>query len=86
MAKDPACRNAAINQLEKINSSSPGNTQLQSTLAQLLFQTGRRDEGFAVLQEMANQQWPQPARRICGMRRSKTSLSAVPASPRCKST
>ncbi|EMP9726328.1 cellulose synthase complex outer membrane protein BcsC [Enterobacter cloacae] len=53
VAKDPARRNAAINQLKKINSSSPGNTQLQSTLAQLLFQTGRRDEGFAVLQEMA---------------------------------
>ena len=53
VAKDPARRGAAINQLKKINSSSPGNTQLQTTLAQLLFQSGRRDEGFAVLQEMA---------------------------------
>lgn len=53
VAKDPARRNAAINQLKKINTSSPGNTQLQATLSQLLFQSGRRDEGFAVLQEMA---------------------------------
>lgn len=53
VAKDPARRNAAINQLKKINADNPGNTQLQATLAQLLFQTERRDEGFAVLQEMA---------------------------------
>ncbi|EOZ9391390.1 cellulose synthase complex outer membrane protein BcsC [Enterobacter cancerogenus] len=53
VAKDPARRNAAINQLKKINTDNPGNTQLQATLAQLLFQTERRDEGFAVLQEMA---------------------------------
>jgi predicted Zn-dependent protease len=53
VAKDPARRSAAINQLKKINASSPGNTQLQATLAQLLFQSGRSDEGFAVLQEMA---------------------------------
>ncbi len=53
VAKDPARRNAAINQLKKINSSSPGNTQLQTTLSLLLFQSGRRDEGFAVLREMA---------------------------------
>jgi cellulose synthase operon protein C len=53
VAKDPARRSAAINQLKKNNVSSPGNTQLQATLAQLLFQTGRRDEGFALLQDMA---------------------------------
>ncbi|HDS6854047.1 cellulose synthase complex outer membrane protein BcsC [Enterobacter sp. V87_3] len=53
VAKDPARRNAAINQLKKINADNPGNTQLQATLAQLLFQTERRDEGFAVLLEMA---------------------------------
>lgn len=53
VAKDPARRNAAINQLKKINASSPDNTQQQAALAQLLLQNGRRDEGFAVLQEMA---------------------------------
>ncbi|WP_439952855.1 tetratricopeptide repeat protein, partial [Escherichia coli] len=51
--KEPARRNLAINQLKKINASSPGNVPLKSSLAQLLFQSGRRDEGFAVLQEMA---------------------------------
>ncbi|MGM3315216.1 tetratricopeptide repeat protein, partial [Enterobacter hormaechei subsp. steigerwaltii] len=53
VAKEPARRNLAINQLKKIHASSPGNVPLQSSLAQLLFQSGRRDEGFAVLQEMA---------------------------------
>ncbi|MBN4835660.1 cellulose synthase complex outer membrane protein BcsC [Enterobacter hormaechei] len=53
VAKEPARRNSAINQLKKLNASSPGNVTLQSSLAQLLFQSGRRDEGFAVLQEMA---------------------------------
>jgi len=53
VAKDPARRNTAINQLKKINASSPGNTQQQAALAQLLFQSGRRDEGFTVLQDMA---------------------------------
>ncbi len=53
VAKEPARRNAAINQLKKINASNPGNTQQQAALAQLLFQSGRRDEGFAVLQAMA---------------------------------
>ncbi len=53
VAKEPARRNLAINQLKKINASSPGNAPLQASLAQLLFQSGRRDEGFAVLQEMA---------------------------------
>ncbi|EOC4161023.1 cellulose synthase complex outer membrane protein BcsC [Enterobacter hormaechei] len=53
VAKEPSRRNLAINQLKKINASSPGNAPLQASLAQLLFQSGRRDEGFAVLQEMA---------------------------------
>ena len=53
VAKEPTRRNAAINQLKKINASNPGNTQQQAALAQLLFQSGRRDEGFAVLQAMA---------------------------------
>lgn len=52
-AKIPARRNDAINQLKKINATSPGDTQLQNSLAQLLFESGRRDEGFAVLKQMA---------------------------------
>ncbi len=53
-AKIPARRSDAINQLQKINASNPGDTQLQNSLAQLLFESGRRDEGFAVLRQMAN--------------------------------
>ncbi|MCD4558897.1 cellulose synthase complex outer membrane protein BcsC [Lelliottia nimipressuralis] len=53
VAKNPARSNEAINQLKKINLSSPGNTELQNSLSQLLFKNGRRDEGFAVLRQMA---------------------------------
>ena len=53
-AKIPARRSDAIIQLQKINASNPGDTQLQNSLAQLLFESGRRDEGFAVLKQMAN--------------------------------
>ncbi|MDN8600907.1 cellulose synthase complex outer membrane protein BcsC [Citrobacter sp. S2-9] len=53
VAKLPARRNDAINQLKKINASNPGNNGLQNSLAQLLFDNGRREEGFAVLEQMA---------------------------------
>jgi thioredoxin-like negative regulator of GroEL len=79
VAKDPARRTSAINQLKKINASNPGNTQLQATLAQLMFQNGRRDEGFAVLQEMAKTIMAAIRRLTCGISRSKTSLPAAPA-------
>ncbi|POT55546.1 cellulose biosynthesis protein BcsC [Citrobacter amalonaticus] len=53
VAKVPARRNEAITQLKKLNASNPGNTALQNNLAQLLFSSDRRDEGFAVLEQMA---------------------------------
>ncbi|HFZ8994686.1 TPA: cellulose synthase complex outer membrane protein BcsC [Citrobacter freundii] len=53
VANIPARRNKAINQLKKLNASAPGNTTLQTTLAQLLFSSDRRAEGFAVLEQMA---------------------------------
>lgn len=53
VAKLPARRNDAINQLKKINASNPGNNGLQNSLAQLMFDNGRREEGFAVLEQMA---------------------------------
>lgn len=53
VAKLPARRHEAINQLQKINAVSPGNNALQNALAQLLFASGRREEGFAVLKQMA---------------------------------
>jgi len=54
VAKAPGRRDEAIAQMKKINASSPGNAELQNALAQLLFQSGRRDEGFTVLRQMAN--------------------------------
>ncbi|MGU0044485.1 hypothetical protein ACVXHA_28445 [Escherichia coli] len=48
VAKIPARRGEAINQLKRINADAPGNTGLQNNLALLLFSSDRRDEGFAV--------------------------------------
>lgn len=53
VAKVPARRSEAINQLKTINAQSPGNGQLQNSLAQLLFASDRDEEGYAVLQQMA---------------------------------
>ncbi len=54
VAKIPARRGEAINQLKRINADAPGNTGLQNNLALLLFRcSDRRDEGFAVLEQMA---------------------------------
>ncbi|EOW59963.1 cellulose synthase subunit BcsC [Escherichia marmotae] len=53
VAKIPARRGEAINQLKRINADTPGNTGLQNNLALLLFSSDRRDEGFAVLEQMA---------------------------------
>ena len=53
VAKIPARRGEAINQLKRINADTPGNTGLQNNLALLLFSSDRRDEGFAVLLQMA---------------------------------
>jgi hypothetical protein len=50
VAKDPARRNEAINQL-KNNASNPGNADLQKRW-RLLIADGR-NEGFAVLEQMA---------------------------------
>ncbi len=53
VAKIPARRGEAINQLKRINADTPGNTGLQNNLALLLFSSDRRDEGFAVSEQMA---------------------------------
>ncbi|MGY5954888.1 cellulose synthase complex outer membrane protein BcsC [Kosakonia sp. BK9b] len=53
VAKVPARRSEAINQLKTLNAANPGNVQLQGSLAQLLFGEGRSAEGYAVLQQMA---------------------------------
>lgn len=53
VAKVPARRLEAINKLKALNATNPGNDQLQSTLAQLLFSEERSEEGYAVLEQMA---------------------------------
>lgn len=45
VAKIPARRGEAINQLKRINADAPGNTGLQNNLALLLFSSDR-DEGL----------------------------------------
>ena len=53
VAKNPARRNEAIDRMKALNTSGPGDTQLQTTLAQLLLQNGREEEGYNVLRQMA---------------------------------
>lgn len=53
MAKDPAKRAQAIDKLKALNVANPGNAQLRSNLARLLFDSDRSEEGFAVLEQMA---------------------------------
>ncbi|MGU3415024.1 cellulose synthase complex outer membrane protein BcsC [Enterobacteriaceae bacterium C34A] len=49
----PARHNEAVNKLKALNARSPGNVQLQTTLAKMLFRDNRSEEGYAVLQQMA---------------------------------
>lgn len=53
VAREPSRRAEAITHLRALNASEPGNTTLQANLAQLLFSADRRDEGYAVLEQMA---------------------------------
>ncbi|KFC04494.1 cellulose synthase operon protein C [Trabulsiella guamensis ATCC 49490] len=53
VARLPARHNEAVNQLKNLNKTMPGNVQLQSTLARMLFDDDKRDEAFAVLEQMA---------------------------------
>lgn len=53
VARLPARHNEAVNKLKAINAKSPGNTQLQTTLAKMLFADNRNQEGYAVLEQMA---------------------------------
>ncbi|MCT4703331.1 cellulose synthase complex outer membrane protein BcsC [Enterobacteriaceae bacterium H20N1] len=53
MAKEPARRRLAIDKLKALNAANPGNAELRSNLARLLFASGRSEEGFTVLEQMA---------------------------------
>jgi predicted Zn-dependent protease len=52
-AQIPARHNDAVNKLKALNAKAPGNVQLQTTLAKMLFKDNRKDEGYAVLEQMA---------------------------------
>ena len=79
VAKDPARRNAAINQLKKINSSRrrfPCSCSRAGAAMRALRSCGR----------WLNRPAAAARRLTCGMSRSKTNLPAAPASARCKNT
>lgn len=78
VAKIPARRGEAINQLKRINADTPGNTGLQNNLALLLFSSDRRDEGFAVLEQMAKSNAGREGPLKSGTGRLKTCPSAMP--------
>ena len=52
VAKIPARRGEAINQLKRINADTPGNTGLQNNLALLLFSSDRRGEAINQLKRI----------------------------------
>lgn len=51
--KIPARHNNALARLQALNKQMPGNVTLQSTLARTLLADNRRDDAFAVLEQMA---------------------------------
>lgn len=79
VAKIPARRGEAINQLKRINADTPGNTGLQNNLALLLFSSDRRDEGFAVPNRWRNRTPGAKGPLKSGTGRLKTCPSAMPA-------
>lgn len=83
VAKIPARHKEAVKQLNALNASNPGNSELQSILARLLFADGRSEEGYAVLEQMAKNNagrntaatlWYQ---QIQGMAVSENSVAAL---------
>ena len=53
VARLPARHNEAVNKLIAINAKTPGNTQLQTTLAKMLFADNRSGEAYAILEQMS---------------------------------
>lgn len=79
VAKIPARRGEAINQLKRINADTPGNTGLQNNLALLLFSSDRRDEGLPSWNRWRNRTPGAKGPLKSGTGRLKTCLSAMPA-------
>ncbi|WP_174510197.1 cellulose synthase complex outer membrane protein BcsC [Klebsiella oxytoca] len=53
VARLPARHEEAVGQLKKLNTRSPGNSQLQGTLASMMFDDNKPNEGFAYLEQMS---------------------------------
>ncbi|WP_252145569.1 cellulose synthase complex outer membrane protein BcsC [Yokenella regensburgei] len=53
VSRIPARHGEAVNALKTLNQRMPGNVQLQTTLAKTLLADGKRDEAYAVLEQMA---------------------------------
>lgn len=53
VARLPSRHNEGVNQLKKLNASSPGNVQLQTALAKQMFGDNKPEEGFAYLEQMS---------------------------------
>lgn len=53
VAKQPSQMTQAFNQLNAMQRKDPGNLQIQSNLARLLFSQGKLQQGFKLLEEMA---------------------------------
>ena len=79
VAKIPARRGEAINQLKRINADTPGNTGLQNNLALLLFSSDRRDEGLPSWNRWQNRTPGAKGPLKSGTGRLKTCPSAMPA-------
>ncbi|ROP56325.1 Flp pilus assembly protein TadD [Enterobacter sp. BIGb0383] len=54
VGRAPGRRDEAINQLQALSASLPGNGTVQTALVQQLFASGRNDEAFTVLQQMSH--------------------------------
>ena len=79
VAKIPARRGEAINQLKRINADTPGNTGLQNNLALLLFSSDRRDEALPSWNKWRNRTPGAKGPLKSGTGRLKTCPSAMPA-------
>ncbi|MFJ3457985.1 cellulose synthase complex outer membrane protein BcsC [Scandinavium goeteborgense] len=53
VAKLPDRHKEAMGKLQSLNAKNPGNVQLQTTFAKMLFDDNRSAEGYAVLEQMA---------------------------------
>lgn len=86
VAKDPARRNNAINQLKKLTPAVPATCSFRRPSPGCSSRPGAATKALRF-----SRAWRKPTtgvtrRLICGISRSKTSLPAAPASARCKNT